>query len=258
MLLTSLILVLREVLEAAVLVSLLWVLCQHLQQSRSWLPWALLAGSALAVLYSHYLETITDWQDGVGQELLNAALEGVVVTGLIWLAVLSPGPHRSPQRSWMVVSLLVVVAALAQELGEVLIYLQSALLSDAWRSSILAGASMGMGIGFSLGALLYVALTALSPGRQWSVLFVLLAFAVASRASQMLALLMQADWLDSGLPLWNSNALLSERSLGGEMLYALIGYEATPTTLQLLAYLLSLGLIAGLYVLRLRSVGRRA
>ena len=56
-------------------------------------------------------------------------------------------------------------------------------------------------------------------------------------------LLIQADWLPSELPIWNSNKLLSEQSIIGQLASANFGYEATPTLIQLYFYLVSLSLI---------------
>ena len=61
-------------------------------------------------------------------------------------------------------------------------------------------------------------------------------------------LLVQADWLPASQPLWNSSAWLPEGSLLGQLLYALIGYEATPGPWQVGLYgasiLLALGVAA--------------
>jgi len=61
------------------------------------------------------------------------------------------------------------------------------------------------------------------------VLLILIASGMLSQAS---LLLIQADWLPSQLPLWNSSAFISEKSVVGQLLYAVIGYEATPTPIQ--------------------------
>ncbi len=54
----------------------------------------------------------------------------------------------------------------------------------------------------------------------------------AGMASQVAQLLIQADWLPSRLPVWDTSGWISETSVTGQLLYALIGYEATPTAIQ--------------------------
>jgi high-affinity iron transporter len=61
-------------------------------------------------------------------------------------------------------------------------------------------------------------------------------------ASQAIVLLNQADWLPFSPIAWDTNNLLSEASVIGQLAYALIGYEATPSLMQVLAY--SIGFIA--------------
>jgi high-affinity iron transporter len=58
----------------------------------------------------------------------------------------------------------------------------------------------------------------------------------AGMAGQASLLLIQADWLPSQAPLWDSSNLVAENSITGQLLYALIGYEATPTPIQAIAY----------------------
>jgi high-affinity iron transporter len=78
--------------------------------------------------------------------------------------------------------------------------------------------------------------------------------------SQATQLFTQADWLPAQYALWNSSWLVEEQSVTGQLLYALLGYEATPTPLQVYVYGLSLLLIALLAWLATRSRGglRRA
>jgi high-affinity iron transporter len=57
-------------------------------------------------------------------------------------------------------------------------------------------------------------------------------------------LLEQVDWLPSATAVWDSSGLISERSIAGELLYAVFGYEATPSALQLALYLSGLAVMA--------------
>ena len=58
--------------------------------------------------------------------------------------------------------------------------------------------------------------------------------------SQATQFLIQADWLASTEPVWDSSHIISEHSLPGQLLYALMAYEATPTWSQIIIYLTSL------------------
>jgi high-affinity iron transporter len=59
----------------------------------------------------------------------------------------------------------------------------------------------------------------------------------AGMASQGAAFLLQADLLPPLGNLWDTSAILSEKSLIGQALHALVGYVARPTGIQLVFYL---------------------
>ena len=51
-----------------------------------------------------------------------------------------------------------------------------------------------------------------------------------------MSLLIQADWVQAGPPLWDTSELLREDSMGGQLLYALLGYEASPSRVEATMY----------------------
>ncbi|NDC09705.1 MAG: iron permease, partial [Oxalobacteraceae bacterium] len=56
--------------------------------------------------------------------------------------------------------------------------------------------------------------------------------------------LIQADWLPSLVtPLWDTSSVLSADSFAGRFLHALIGYEPSPSGMQMLFYAGTLALI---------------
>ena len=65
----------------------------------------------------------------------------------------------------------------------------------------------------------------------------------AAMISQVIQQLIQADWIISQYPLWDTSNWINERSITGQLLYALIGYEATPTPIQVTAYLFAVFII---------------
>ncbi|MDI1247084.1 MAG: iron permease, partial [Rhodoferax sp.] len=67
----------------------------------------------------------------------------------------------------------------------------------------------------------------------------------ASMASQAARLLIQADKLPSlAAPLWDTSSVLSQNTVLGTILHGLIGYDAQPAGMQVLAYVLVLVSIA--------------
>jgi len=101
---------------------------------------------------------------------------------------------------------------------------------------VLVGSSIGFSIGISAGFLLFYALIELP--RKWDIAvpILLLAMFAGNMLSQSSAQLIQADWLPSTPALWDTSGWISENSIMGQLLYALIGYEANPSLIQVAAY----------------------
>jgi high-affinity iron transporter len=78
---------------------------------------------------------------------------------------------------------------------------------------------------------------------------------MAGMLSQAVLYLIQADLLPSQLPLWDTSNFISESSLMGELLHAMLGYEASPTAIQALVYLGSLLLFFAYAGMRFNSAG---
>lgn len=245
MLLNSVVLVLREVLEAAMVVSVLLALSRNLGIS---LRWLLAAGpvAALSVgLYAANLGAMTDAFDGVGQEVVNAGLQLFAFMCLASTVGLSQ-LHRLSGEARFGLALLMAgatVAALTREASEIIIYVTGFAADEDYRSAVYAGGIMGACIGISLGILLFAALRSLASLHSYQFCYCLLALIGAGMVMQAALLLEQADLMDPGLQLWDSSKLVSEQSLTGQLLFAVFGYEATPGWTQALLYLASLVIV---------------
>ena len=53
---------------------------------------------------------------------------------------------------------------------------------------------------------------------------------------QVMKSLIQADVISGQTAVWDTSNLIAEDSLPGQLLYALVGYEASPTAIEALAY----------------------
>ena len=145
--------------------------------------------------------------------------------------------------------------AVSREGSEILIYLAGFWPLDDFLSGVGVGSLVGACIGMSIGVMFYYLLLAQRRRRALGLSLVLLGLLGASMASQATRLLIQADWITAGAPLWDTSGFLSEGSLPGQLLYALVGYEATPTAIEVAAYVGSLVVIA-LATLAGRAAGR--
>ena len=242
MLLDAILIVLRETLEAGVLVSVLASIGTRRQLSLRWLWSAFGAGLFGAALIAGNLQTISEWFEGVGQEVVDALLQYVVYLLLLTLLIcLRRGADR-----WLKHCMIVAVALTATREGsEILIFFSTYLRADGEWVRALTSGFVGLMIGLSVGILCYFVLTITLPLRiARSVQKFVLPLLAAGMAMQATQLLQQADWLPSTHPIWDSGALLSEQSLPGQLAYAVFGYEATPTAIEVGVYISALLIIA--------------
>ena len=264
MLLTSVILVLREILEAALLISILAALSRHLRRDLTWLPLAFAAGVPFALLYAANIRFVSESFDYVGQELANTLLQGSVggaIVVLTWMMT-SPEPYRSDPEpgfiarrfNWFSLGAALAVAlAVTREGSEIAIYLSGFPSRPDGLPAVLMGGCIGAIIGISTGILVFYALMGMRHQTARFVLPVLLALVCGNSLSQAARQLVQADWLPAGPPLWDSSAWLSESSVTGQLLYALVGYESTPSAVEFSAYIGGIALVSLAAIIR----GRR-
>ena len=269
----AVLLILREVLEAALIISLLLALCYKLRLQFRWSLVALAIGVIGSWLLAHYAYAIAEAMEGTGQEILNAILYLVVVVSVISLGLLiaplvfaaqektqvhTTKPFAIGRHHQLVYCLFIVIVSfsLAREASEIWIYLSAFNNKTHALSSALVGSVIGAGIGMSLGAVTYYAF-AFMPKKYFLPIFLLAITLLAGGLSMQIAKqLMQSGLLDSGAPLWDSSFLVNEHSWVGELLYALVGYDARPAPVQGAFYMLTVApiVVASLWhVWRLRA-----
>lgn len=244
MLLTSVLLILQETLEAALLVSMLAVVSLHAGRRLTWLPWGFVAGTALALAYAANMRGISEWFDYVGQEVVNAALQLAIALALVPLAWLlgrglaaraAAGPPQAAA-GYGLLCALAVALAITREGSEILVFLTGFASQQEQAHAALSGSAIGFGIGASVGVLLFFALLPLHGRRGRWVPMALLALFGGNMLAQAALNLVQADWLQAGPRLWDSSAWLPEHSVAGRLLYALVGYESSPSAAQAVSY----------------------
>lgn len=244
MLLTSVLLILQETLEAALLISMLAVVSLHAERRVAWLLPGLAAGAALGLVYAKNMQRVSEWFDYVGQELTNAGLQMAITLVLLPLAWLlgrdlaaAAGRRAAPRPIAFVLLCAVAVAlAVTREGSEILVFLQGFLGQAGMTQAVAIGSGIGFGIGISVGLLMFYALLPLrSPLGRW-VPVILLGLFGGNMLAQAALHLIQADWLQSGPVLWDSSAWLPEHGVAGRLMYSLVGYESSPSAAQAVSY----------------------
>lgn len=238
---SALIIVLREVLEAMLIICMLLASSHALGLRFRWLPPALLVGFSGALVYALFLESISMLFEGFGQEIVNAVLL-LSITGLllghnvlVMRELRAPQVARRPRLTLLIMS-ATIAAAIIREGAEIYLYVYSYGFVAGDMTSVLSGGAIGTGIAFSFGTFIYYGLRAL-PTRRCLLLNSVMAMIIGAGMSSQAALyLAQADLLPASDVLWDTSAWIAESSLTGELLHAVIGYEANPISTQLVMF----------------------
>jgi high-affinity iron transporter len=231
------VLVFREVLEAALIVSVVFAATRGVPGRGRWIGTGIAAGVVGALALAASAGAIAGAVQGMGQELLNASVLFAAVVMIGWHAVwmASHGREMTAQmhalgaavsvgRRPLTALMLVVALAVLREGSEVVLFLFAQAAGGSGWVDVAGGIALGVAAGCGVGLALYFGLLRI-PIRHF--------FTV------------QADVLPSLAPqLWDTSALLSDRSLLGQTLHALIGYDARPAGIQVLFYVVTGALIA--------------
>jgi len=257
----ALIIVLREVIEAGLIVGIVLAATRTLPLRGLYVAAGILAGLLGAMLVAAFAGALSNALAGAGQEVFNAAILGIAVIMLgwhnIWMArhgrQIGEDMRRfgrdvlSGSRSLTALATVVAVAVL-REGSEVVLFLYGVVISSGESGlSLVLGGLLGLILGAGISAVTYTGLAVIPPRHLFRVTSVLIGFMAAGMAAQCVAFLEQADIATAlGDAVWNTSLVLADNSVAGRILHTLLGYSDKPTELQLVVYLATLGTIFGL------------
>src|SRR5215831_15036529 len=253
----SAIIVLRETLEAALIVGILLAAVGTARHAKRWIAGGVAIGLIAASVVALFAEQIAAALEGTGQEYFNATVLLLAAGMLGWHHVWMKSHGRELARSLRDTgarvtsgaasfsALLIVVAiAVMREGSEVVLFLYGVAIGGASNRDILIGGVLGLIGGCALGALTYSGLARIPQRHLFSITGWLLVLLSAGMASQAAGYLTQVDLLPPlAEPLWNSAAILPEHSPLGQLFHVLIGYDEKPTGVQVLFFAATVTLI---------------
>ncbi|KVD89671.1 iron permease [Burkholderia sp. ABCPW 14] len=265
--LSTAVIVFREVLEAALVVSIVLAATKGVPRRGWWVSGGLLGGVIGAALIAAFADVISAWASGMGQEVFNAGVMFVAVIMLAWHSIWmgKHGREMAQQLSSVgkavaagsrpLTGLAVVVGvAVLREGSEAVLFLYGIAAGDPEQTpQMIVGGVLGVLGGVGLGVAMYAGLLQIPLQRLFSVTNALIVLLAAGMASQGVGFLVSAGWLPSwGDTVWDTSWLLKESSVVGKMLHTLVGYTARPAGIQIAAYVVTLLVI----VLLARKVSR--
>lgn len=245
--LSALIIFLREVIEAGLIVSALLATARIKHVDARGLMIGIALGLISAITIARNMDTISNFGEGIGQELLNALLDIVIIIFLIGCSASTLFRRHRLLLRWVAAG--AVACAASREVSEIVIYASGFSTNFSAFMPVLIGGAIGTGIGLSIAALLYYLLVYQPPQRALRITSILLALIGAGMGAEAIGYLEQAGLTPAQQPYWDTSRWVAEGSIYGQLLQALIGYEATPTPLQIAVYALVFILIGGLGLL---------
>jgi high-affinity iron transporter len=256
--LAALIIVFREVFEAGLVVGILAAATRNVRHNRLWIAGGVLGGVAGSCLVAAFVAAIAAAFGGSGSELLSAAILGIAVVMLTWHNVWMSRHGRqlalelkaeaeavaSGSRSLLALATVIAITVL-REGSEVVMFLFGVAVSKGTTAiGMLGGGAAGLALGALVSVLTYTGLVAIPVRYLFHVLNVLLTLLAAGMAAQAVAFLEQGGLIDMlSATVWNTSAILSDRSLLGSTLHTLVGYSDRPSQMQLLVYAITLATI---------------
>ncbi|MGA8277558.1 MAG: FTR1 family protein [Rhodanobacteraceae bacterium] len=250
-------LVFREVLEAALIVSIVAAATRGVGRRGGFIGGGITLGVIGAILVALFAGAIAESLNGSGQELFNACVLLAAVLMIAWHVIWmsshgrelaqhmqSVGSAVKAGSSSLLILLIVVALAVLREGSEIVLFLYGMAAGGAGGGAMAAGIGLGIAGGVTVGFALYFGLLRIPLRHFFTVtnwMLVLLAAGLASTAARYLV---QANWLaEWGSQVWNTSALLSNGSVVGQALHILIGYDAHPAGIQIVFYLVTVTLL---------------
>jgi high-affinity iron transporter len=251
-------LVFREVLEAALIVTVVAAATRGVPRRAVFVGGGIALGVAGAVIVALCMGFIEGSLGGIGQEVFEASvlLAAVLMIGwhVTWMSSHGKEMVQHMQRvtdavkagsSSIAILLAVVALAVLREGSEIVLFLFGMAAGGAGKSGFLAGVPLGLAGGVAVGFALYFGLLRIPLRHFFTVTNWMLVVLAAGLAATAAGFLIQANLLPAlGNQLWDSSWLLKNSSIVGQAVHILTGYEARPAGMQLVFWIATFALLA--------------
>jgi high-affinity iron transporter len=255
--LATAIIVFREVLEAALIISIVLAASKGLAGRNAWVGGGTAAGVVGAVLVATFAGALAQAAEGMGQELFNATILLAAVIMLGWHNVWMSQHGREMAKTIGEVGRAVVAGdrplyalaivcgvAVLREGSETVLFLYGIASTTDGMGDMMLGGIIGVAGGVAFGVAMYFGLLSIPMRHLFTVTNWMILLLAAGMASQAAGFLVQADLLPAlGDAVWDTSWLLTEKSLVGKVLHALVGYVSRPAGIQVAFFVATLVVI---------------
>ncbi len=243
MLINTVLLFLQSALPIFIIISLLLLrftaISANVITNKSLIVISILA-AALVFVLSHYMERISQLFDGKGTEFIFSLGFIIIYFCSALLFVFDNEDRFIKVKKYFALAVFLMV--LLVNGSHFILYLtsywsQSLSFESSGFESLFTGIILGVGICISFAILLNFILRYSDTTIHTKTSRYFLLFFAIGQLMQSIVLLQQVDVLPMSRILWNSTNLIAENAEIGQLLRVLIGYESTPSLMQLVIYL---------------------
>lgn len=256
--LSAFVIVFRESLEAALIVSIVMAASRGIAGRGRAVAGGIACGLAGAALLAAFASEVAGLFGGMGNEMFNAGALALAVVMLGWhhiwmgrhgaeLAIQSRSVGNAVREGVKPLSALAIICAVAvlREGSETVLFLYGISVDSATGTEgMLTGGALGIVAAAALGLLIYFGLLRIPLRHIFKVTGAFLVLIAAGLAAQASSLLVQGGFLPPiGYDLWDTSGLLPQDSALGFLLHILVGYVDRPMGIQVLVYAVTLVVI---------------
>ena len=251
------IIIFREVLEIALILSILFAATKGIKNRSLWINSGLIIGILGSIILAIFTDKISNSFEGMGQEIFNGSilLLAAIMIGytVIWMKKHSKSLSVSLKNlSKSVIegekslyALLIIVAlSVLREGAEIVLFSYSYYMAGTNIYELALGGLVGLTCGLIAGFAFYFGLVKSLGKYFFSVTTSILIFLSAGLLAQSLHYFSDAgliNFLQSQV--WDSSSLISDKGAIGTVLHVLTGYISRPSLLQLIAYVATVTLL---------------
>ena len=253
--LSSALIIFREVFEVVLIVGIILAATRGIAHRQKAIYLGFGTGLLGSVLVAIFMNKISAFAEGVGQEIFNAGVLFTAAAFIGWTVIWMKRHSHEMKGHFAKVgqavsdgslpffSLSIVIAlAILREGSEIALFTYGMLASGQSPSALMLGSFIGLVSGGILGGLVYLGLIRISTKYFFRITSALLIVLVAGMMSQAVGFLTAAGAFESlSQTVWDTSWFIGERGILGQSLKALIGYTAQPSLIQIIIYTLTLG-----------------
>lgn len=248
----------REVLEISIILSIIVAATRGIPQRDRWI-WAGVGGGFLgSALVAYFAGAISGAIEGMGQEVFNASVLFLAVLMIGWTVVwmqtharemvahIKDVGQKVHDGKLPLYALAVVVSLSMWREGAEIVLFMTGILNTTEESmlAIFAGGAAGAVCAATIGFMLYLGLIKFSTKYLFATTSWLLILLAAGMSAQAAGYLVAADMLPALKDqIWDSSWLLSQESIVGKILHAMLGYTERPSGIQAAFYAATLAII---------------